>query len=76
MGAAAGEAHPRERTAILILVAFHPAAHEVVRLQACLDQLADGIGYAVVVNDHHPGEAVDALLDRAELFLTNRHNPG
>ncbi|MCP9927188.1 glycosyltransferase family 2 protein [Cyanobium sp. CH-040] len=76
MAAAAGEAHRRERTAILILVAFHPAAHEVARLQACLDQLAEGIGYAVVVNDHHPGEAVDALRDRADCFLANRQNPG
>lgn len=76
MNSAGPEATSQGSTAILILVAFHPAAREVARLQACLGQLSDGISYGVVVNDHHPGEAVDALRDRAEFFLTNRHNPG
>ena len=38
--------------------------------------LPSEIGYAVVVNDYIPGEAVDQLLDGADCFLLNQDNPG
>lgn len=47
--------------AVLIFVAFHPEASEVELLRKCLAALDPRIGYAVVVNDHRPGEPVDAL---------------
>lgn len=34
------------------------------------------MGYAVVVNDHRPGEPVEQLAAGAVCFLTNRDNPG
>ena len=34
------------------------------------------VGYAVVVNDHQPGEPVDQLAAAADLFLANPDNPG
>ena len=61
---------------ILVLVAFHPGEEEVCRLQQSLEALEPWIGYAVVVNDHRPGEAVDRLATGARLFLTNTDNPG
>ena len=61
---------------ILILVAYHPPADEVERLQACLATLDSEVGYAVVVNDHQPGEPVDRLQEGAQLFLTSSHNHG
>lgn len=61
---------------ILVLVAFHPDEEEVCRLQISLETLEPWIGYAVVVNDHRPGEAVDRLAAGARLFLTNKDNPG
>ena len=64
------------RRLILILVAFHPSAQEVAALQVCLRQLCAEIGYAVVVNDHCPGEPVEALFAGADLHLCHRDNPG
>jgi len=60
----------------LILVAFHPSAAEVGRLEICLAQLPLQIGYVVVVNDHTPGEPVERLQAGADLFLTTQKNPG
>lgn len=64
------------RDAILVIVAYHPSVAEVQRIQACLDTLPVGIGYAVVANDCRPGEPVHALSTGAELFVANAHNPG
>lgn len=61
---------------ILIIVAYHPGHEEVTRLAACLATLPREIGYAVVSNDHTPGEPVEALRDGAVCFRTNQHNPG
>lgn len=61
---------------ILVLVAFHPGEEEVCRLQQSLAALEPWIGYAVVVNDHRQGEAVDRLAAGSRLFLANRDNPG
>ena len=60
----------------MLLVAFHPSAGEVQRLQSCLAGLSSRLGYAVVVNDHRPGEVVEHLADAADVFLVNRDNPG
>lgn len=67
---------PPARDLLLVLVAYHPSAEEVEQLQACLVDLSSRVGYAVVVNDHRPGEAVERLAPAADLFLTNRDNPG
>ena len=64
------------RQLLLLLVAYHPSALEVEQLQACLSALPPELGYAVVVNDHHPGEPVEQLQAEADCFLTNRDNPG
>ena len=61
---------------LLLFVAYHPSAQEVEQLQACLTELPPNAGYAIVVNDHKPGEAVDQLAAGAELFLANRDNLG
>lgn len=71
------EAAPgRSRELMLMLVAYHPSALEVEQLQACLADLPPQVGYAVVVNDHKPGEAVEQLAQGADFFLTNADNPG
>lgn len=70
------ERSPPGRDLLLMLVAYHPSAQEVAQLQACLANLSPRVGYAVVVNDHRPGEAVERLAPAADLFLTNRDNPG
>lgn len=70
----AGEAPAR--ALLLLLVAFHPSSREVEQLQACLAALPPRIGYAVVVNDHRPGEAVERLAAAADCFLTHPDNPG
>jgi hypothetical protein len=62
--------------ACLIVVAYHPSAVEVAQLQTCLRALPEDIGYGVVVNDHRPGEPVEALAEASQVFLPNRHNPG
>lgn len=64
------------RELVLMLVAYHPDEDEVEQLQRCLAKLPAPIGYAVVVNNHHPGEPVDRLAQGADYFLTNRDNPG
>ena len=61
---------------LLILVAYHPSPLEVEQLQACLADLPPEFGYAVVVNDYQPGEAVERLAEGSEYFLTNSDNPG
>ena len=67
---------PIHRQLILILVAFHPSREEVEALQGSLSQLPASIGYGVVVNDHRPGEPVEALFAQADRHLCNRDNPG
>lgn len=69
-------ADPPRRQLLLLFVAYHPSPLEVEQLQACLAELSPQVGYAVVVNDHHPGEPVDQLQAGADCFLTNRDNPG
>jgi GT2 family glycosyltransferase len=64
------------RELLLMLVAYHPSPLEVEQLQACLADLPPEVGYAVVVNDHKPGEAVEQLAQGADCFLTNSDNPG
>lgn len=64
------------RQLLLLLVAYHPSPEEVDQLQACLSALPDQVGYAVVVNDYLPGEAVEQLADGADCFLPNADNPG
>jgi GT2 family glycosyltransferase len=65
-----------QRELILLFVAYHPSADEVARLRSCLAVLPDGIGYAVAVNDHSPGEAVEALEAGSDIFLPYSDNPG
>jgi GT2 family glycosyltransferase len=65
-----------ERQLLLLLVAYHPSQREVDQLQACLAELPPQLGYAVVVNDHHPGEPVEQLAAGADGFLANPDNPG
>ena len=64
------------RELILIIVAYHPSKNEIDRLYRCLANLPISIGYAVVVNDHRPGEPVDQLAAGADYFLVNSDNPG
>lgn len=61
---------------LLIFVAYHPGEAEVTRLQACLVGLPDDVGYAVIANDHRPGEAVDVLREGAALFVSSPSNAG
>ena len=72
----AGDGAVPRRDLLLLLVAFHPSAAEVERLRACLSALAPQLGFAVVVNDHRPGEPVEQLAAGADLFLSNSDNPG
>ena len=65
-----------QRQLMLLLVAYHPSPLEVEQLQACLATLPPEVGYAVVVNEHQPGEPVEQLAAGADLFLANRDNPG
>lgn len=65
-----------ELRALLVLVAHHPPADHVLRLQQCLTELPAGIRYALVVNDHREGEAVEALLPQAAMAVVQRANPG
>ena len=67
---------PPKRQLLLLFVAYHPSPLEVEQLQACLAELPPQVGYAVVVNDHHPGEPVDQLRAGADCFLANCDNPG
>ena len=65
-----------ERRLVLIVVAYHPSAEEVQRLGRCLAALPPEIGYALVVNGHRPGEAIDRLAEGADLFLPCSENLG
>ena len=65
-----------QRQLLLLLVAYHPSLMEVKQLQACLAELPPEVGYAVVVNDHQPGEPVEHLEAGADCFLANHDNPG
>jgi hypothetical protein len=67
---------PPRRQLLLLFVAYHPSLSEVEQLQACLSELPQEVGYAVVVNDHDPGEPVEQLQAGADCFLANRDNPG
>ena len=64
------------RQLLLLFVAYHPSPLEVEQLLTCLAELSPQVGYAVVVNDHHPGEPVDRLQAGADCFLANCDNPG
>lgn len=66
----------KEHQLMLLFVAYHPSQPEVEQLKACLEALAPSIRYAVVVNDHQPGEVVEQLAKEAVCFLANRDNPG
>ena len=72
----AGINHSQGRQLILLFVAYHPSQPEVEQLQACLAELPSQVGYAVVVNDHHPGEPVEQMAAGADGFLANPDNPG
>ena len=61
---------------LLVLIAYHPPAEHVDRLLVCLSQLPAGFQYALVVNDHHSGEAVEALRPRAAMSLVQQAKPG
>jgi GT2 family glycosyltransferase len=65
-----------KRQLLLLLVAYHPSLQEVEKLQGCLAALPPQVGYAVVVNDHHPGDPVEQLTPGADAFLANPDNPG
>jgi len=79
-GASGGSAPPDPpvppRQLLLLFAAYHPSTAEVEQLSACLSTLPASIGYAVVVNDHRPGEAVERLVPGADAVLWQRHNPG
>lgn len=64
------------RDAILIFVAYHTRREDVTRLASCLAELSPRLGYAVVSNDHQPGDPIEDLRAGATSFITNRHNPG
>ena len=74
--AAAQENAGAPRQLLLVLVAFHPPRAHIEALRACLAALPATIGYAVAVNDHRRGEAVEDLRAGADLFLTFADNPG
>lgn len=65
-----------QRELLLLFVAYHPSPLEVDRLLACLQVLPPTMGYGVVVNEHRPGEAVEALAEGADYFLCCGDNPG
>lgn len=65
-----------DRKLLLLFVAYHPSEREIANLNACLSSLSPEIGYAVVANDHKPGEPVDQLSFKADYFLSNADNLG
>ena len=65
-----------KRQLLLLLVSYRSSRQEVEQLQACLAALQPGVGYAVVVNAHQPGEPVEQLAAGADGFLTNPDNTG
>ncbi len=64
------------RRLLLLLVAYHPSIEQVARLGRCLAELPETIGYALVVNDHRPGEPVERLIPAADHVLLHADNPG
>ena len=66
----------KQRSLLLVFVAYHPSAEEVGILHSCLDNLSSEIGYAVVVNDHLQGEPIDRLRAKSDYWLSNSDNPG
>ena len=66
----------KKRDLLLLIVAYHPSMPEVDRLLSCLIQLPTNIGYAVVVNDHIPGEPIDKLFIKSDYVLCNQENLG
>lgn len=62
--------------ALLVIIAHHPPSDHVERLQSCLAELPEDFAYALVVNDHHPGEPVDLLLPGAAMAIVQSANPG
>lgn len=66
----------KQRQLLLVFVAYHSSLAEVERLKSCLSELSPSVGYAVIVNDYHPGEPIHQLASGADLFLANRDNPG
>ena len=65
-----------KRDLLLLIVAYHPSLSEVEKLYACLCQLPNNIGYAVVANDHTVGEPVDLLFASSDYTICNKDNPG
>ena len=65
-----------QRELLLVFVAFHPCEDEVRQLRSCLRSLPASVGYALAVNEHQPGEPVDALIAVADCVLCNSDNPG
>ena len=57
-----------QRQLLLLLVAYHPSPLEVEQLQACLATLPPEVGYAVVVNDHKPGDPSSSLRPEPTCF--------
>ncbi len=67
---------PCAERALLVVVAHHPPAEHVIRLQQCLQGLPPGVVYGVVINDYLPGEPAEALLSGAAITLVQQQNPG
>jgi GT2 family glycosyltransferase len=65
-----------QRQLLLLFVSFRTPRQEVEQLRACLSALDSHVGYAVVVNDHHPGSPIEELAEGADYFLANSDNPG
>ena len=61
---------------LLVLIAHNPPPDHIERLRSCLAQLPPTVAYAVVINDHHPGEAVEGLLPGAAMSIVQQCNPG
>jgi len=65
-----------KRQLLLLFVSYRSSQQEVEQLEACLAALRPEVGYAVVVNAHQPGDPVEQLAGRADVFLANPDNPG
>ncbi|WP_413404392.1 MULTISPECIES: glycosyltransferase [unclassified Synechococcus] len=75
--AACAEAESGEQVRVLlVLIAHHPPAEHIERIISCLSQLSDRFRYAVVINNHRPGEAAEALLPKADMAIVQHANPG
>ena len=69
-------ASPVNPQALLILIAHHPPAEHIQRLQSCLTDLSAEISYALVINDHIAGEPAEDLLPQAAMAIVQSANPG